>query len=286
VLSLDIALGVGGYPKGRIIEIVGQEASGKTTLVLHAIAEVQKSGGTAAFIDAEHALDPRYASNLGVDLDRLLFSQPDSGEHALEICEDLVSTGAVSLVVVDSVAALTPKSELDGEMGDAQMGAHARLMSQAMRKLTGITSKTNTTIMFINQYRQKIGVMYGNPNVATGGNALKFYASQRLEVVKTKGEAGPDGKVVSSGMKVKVIKNKVAPPFSEAELEIIWGQGIDKLGDLIALGTQHKFITVAGSWMECGNERHQGFNTFREALKLRPDLQVQLRKEIITKVGL
>ena len=247
-LSVDLALG-GGYPKGRIIEIYGPESSGKTTLTLHAIAEVQKAGGTAAFIDAEHALDPAYAKKLGVDVDNLLVSQPDNGEQALEIAETLVRSNAVDLVVVDSVAALVPQAEIDGEMGDSHMGLQARLMSQALRKLTGIINKSKTTVIFINQIRMKIGVMFGNPETTTGGNALKFYASVRLDIRRT-GQIKDGEEVIGNRTKVKVVKNKIAAPFRVAEFDIMYNQGISKTGDVLDLAVQHNIVGKAGAWFD------------------------------------
>ena len=253
-IGLDIALGIGGLPKGRIIEIYGPESSGKTTLTLHCVAEEQKKGGVCAFVDAEHALDPQYAQKLGVNLEELLISQPDTGEQALEITDTLVRSGAVSMVVVDSVAALTPKSELEGDMGDAQVGAQARLMSQAMRKLTGSISKSNCIVIFINQIRMKIGVMFGSPETTTGGNALKFYSSVRLDIRRI-GALKDRDEVVGNATRVKVVKNKVAPPFKQVEFDIMYGEGISKMGELIDLGVKGGFVEKSGSWYSYGDER-------------------------------
>jgi recombination protein RecA len=271
-ISIDSALGVGGFPRGRVVEIYGPESSGKTTITLQVIAEAQRAGGTAAFIDAEHALDPGYAKKLGVDVENLLVSQPDHGEQALEITAALVASGAVDVVVIDSVAALVPKAELDGEMGDSHMGLHARLMSQALRKLTGISAKTNTCLIFINQVREKIGVMFGNPETTTGGRALKFYSSVRVEIRRT----GPikDGEtIIGNRTKVKVVKNKVAPPFREAEFDILYGQGASKEGDLLDTGVKENLIEKNGSWFSYRGERiGQGRENAREFLKAHPEL--------------
>lgn len=283
-LSLDIALG-GGYPKGRIIEIYGPESSGKTTLTLHAIAEVQKAGGTAAFVDAEHALDPAYARKLGVDTDNLLVSQPDNGEQALEIAETLVRSNAVDLVVVDSVAALVPQAEIDGDMGDAQMGLHARLMSQAMRKLTGIINKSKTTVIFINQIRMKIGVMFGNPETTTGGNALKFYASVRLDIRRTgQIKAGED--IIGNRTKVKVVKNKIAPPFRIAEFDIMYNEGISKTGDVLDLAVNHGIVGKSGAWFDYADGKiGQGREAAKVYLKEHPEVLSEIDKKVREKVA-
>jgi recombination protein RecA len=282
-LSLDLALG-GGYPKGRIIEIYGPESSGKTTLTLHAIAEIQKQGGTAAFIDAEHALDPAYAKKLGVDTENLFISQPDTGEQALEICETLVRSSAVDLVVVDSVAALVPKAEIDGEMGDAHMGLQARLMSQALRKLTAIISKSNTTVIFINQIRMKIGVMFGNPETTTGGNALKFYASVRLDIRKgTQIKNGDD--IIGNETRVKVVKNKIAPPFRTAEFDVMYNEGISYHGDLLNLGLKYGILTRSGAWVGYNGEniaqgKEAAKDYFKENPKIAKEVEKLVRQEI------
>ncbi|MDT0553634.1 recombinase RecA [Urechidicola vernalis] len=279
-LGLDLALGVGGYPRGRIIEIYGPESSGKTTLTIHAIAEAQKAGGIAAFIDAEHAFDRFYAENLGVDIDNLIISQPDYGEQALEITENLIRSGAIDLVVVDSVAALTPKSEIEGEMGDSKMGLHARLMSQALRKLTGTISKTNCTVIFINQLREKIGVMFGNPETTTGGNALKFYASVRLDI-RRRTQIKDGDRVLGNSTKVKVVKNKVAPPFQMAEFDIMYGAGISKVGEILDLGVEYGIVKKSGSWFSYGDTKlGQGRDAVKGLIKDNPDLADELEKKI------
>lgn len=267
-LSLDIALGIGGVPKGRIIEIYGPESSGKTTLALHIVAEAQKQGGTAAFIDAEHALDPVYAKSIGVDVENMFISQPDYGEQALEIVETLVRSGAVDIIVIDSVAALTPKSEIEGEMGDAQMGVQARLMSQALRKLTAIANKAHTTIIFLNQIRMKIGVMFGNPETTTGGNALKFYSSVRMEIRKSEKITNKEGKIIGNVAKVKIVKNKVAPPFRETEFDIIYPQGIDKYSSLLSAAVDHDIVQKSAGWYKYGDAQlGNGKDAVKEALK-------------------
>ena len=287
-LSLDIALGLGGLPRGRIVEIYGPESSGKTTLTLQVIAECQKAGGTAAFIDAEHALDPTYAGALGVNIKELLISQPDTGEQALEICDMLVRSGGVDIVVIDSVAALTPKAEIEGDMGDSHMGLQARLMSQALRKLTANIKRSNTLVIFINQIRMKIGVMFGNPETTTGGNALKFYASVRLDIRRT-GAIKKGDEVIGSETRVKVVKNKVAPPFKEAHFEILYGEGISRLGEVIDLGVEHNFIEKAGAWYSCNGERiGQGKENARQYLKEHPDMaqdvETKLRQKLLAKI--
>jgi recombination protein RecA len=279
-LGVDLALGVGGYPKGRVIEIYGPESSGKTTLTLHAIAEAQKAGGIAAFIDAEHAFDRNYAEKLGVDIENLIISQPDNGEQALEIAENLIRSGAIDIVVIDSVAALTPKSEIEGEMGDSKMGLHARLMSQALRKLTGTISKTNCTVFFINQLREKIGVMFGNPETTTGGNALKFYASVRLDIRRS--TQIKDGEnVLGNRTKVKVVKNKVAPPFKTAEFDIMYGEGISKTGEILDLAVEFEIIKKAGSWFSYGDTKlGQGRDAVKSLIKDNPELADELEEKI------
>ncbi len=279
-LGLDLALGVGGLPKGRVIEIYGPESSGKTTLTLHCIAEIQKEGGTCAFIDAEHALDPSYARKLGVNVDELVISQPDTGEQALEIADTLVRSGAVDIIVIDSVAALVPKAELEGEMGDATMGAQARLMSQALRKLTANISRTKCTVVFINQVRQKIGVMFGNPETTTGGNALKFYASVRIDIRRI-GAIKDKDEVVGNQTRVKVVKNKVAPPFKVVEFDILYGQGISKQGELIDMGVKAGFIEKAGSWFSYDDQRiGQGKENVRNFLKENPAVADEIEAKI------
>jgi recombination protein RecA len=280
-LGLDLALGVGGYPRGRVIEIYGPESSGKTTLTLHAMAEAQKAGGIAAFIDAEHAFDRFYAKKLGVDIDNLIISQPDNGEQALEIADNLIRSGAIDIVVIDSVAALTPKSEIEGEMGDSKMGLHARLMSQALRKLTGSISKTNCTVIFINQLREKIGVMFGNPETTTGGNALKFYASIRLDIRRSTQIKDADGDVQGNKTRVKVVKNKVAPPFKMAEFDIMYGEGISKIGEIIDLGVDFEIIKKSGSWFSYGETKlGQGRDAVKILLIDNPDLMDELELKI------
>lgn len=279
-IGLDVALGIGGLPKGRVVEIYGPESSGKTTLTLQVIAEAQKVGGTAAFIDAEHALDPNYAEKLGVNVDELLVSQPDTGEQALEITDMLVRSGAVDIVVIDSVAALTPKAEIEGEMGDSHMGLQARLMSQALRKLTGNIKRSNVMVIFINQIRMKIGVMFGSPETTTGGNALKFYSSVRLDIRRI-GALKKGDEVVGNQTRVKVVKNKVAPPFKQAEFEILYGQGISRLGELIDLGVQNDIVNKAGSWYSYGDDRiGQGKENVREFLKAHPEMADEIEGKI------
>ncbi len=280
-IALDMAMGIGGYPKGRVIEIFGPESSGKTTLAIHAIAESQKAGGIAAFIDAEHAFDPTYAQKLGVDINELLISQPDNGEQALEIADSLIRSGAIDIIVIDSVAALTPKAEIEGEMGDSKMGLQARLMSQALRKLTGSISKTKTCVIFINQLRDKIGVMFGNPETTTGGNALKFYASVRLDIRKI-GQLKDGDEIQGSHTRVKVVKNKVAPPFRKAEFDILYGEGISKVGEIIDLGVEINIIKKAGSWFSYGETKlGQGREGVKSLLKDNPELMEELEKKIL-----
>ena len=278
-LSLDLALG-GGYPKGRIIEIYGPESSGKTTLALHAIAEIQKTGGQAAFIDAEHALDPSYAKRIGVDVDNLLISQPDNGEQALEICETLVRSNAVDLIVVDSVAALVPQAEIDGDMGDAQMGLQARLMSQAMRKLTAIISKSKATVIFINQIRMKIGVMFGNPETTTGGNALKFYASVRIDIRRI-GQIKDGENIIGNRTKIKVVKNKIAAPFRSAEFDIMYNEGISKVGDVLDLAVQYGVFDKAGAFIKYNGETiGQGREAVKRVLKEKPEFFAEIEQKV------
>jgi len=280
-IALDLALGIGGYPKGRVIEIYGPESSGKTTLAIHAIAEAQKAGGIAAIIDAEHAFDPGYASKLGVNINDLLISQPDNGEQALEIADNLIRSGAIDIIVIDSVAALTPKAEIEGEMGDSKMGLQARLMSQALRKLTASISKTKTCCIFINQLREKIGVMFGNPETTTGGNALKFYASVRLDIRKI-GQLKDGEEVQGNHTRVKVVKNKIAPPFRKAEFDIIFGEGISKMGEIIDLGVELNIIKKSGSWFSYGETKiGQGRDSVKALLKDNPELSEEIEKKII-----
>ena len=281
-IGLDIALGVGGYPKGRVIEIYGPESSGKTTLTLHAIAECQRAGGIAAFIDAEHAFDRFYAEKLGVDLGELVISQPDNGEQALEIADNLIRSGAVDALVIDSVAALTPKSEIEGEMGDSKMGLHARLMSQALRKLTASISKTNCTVFFINQLREKIGVMFGNPETTTGGNALKFYASVRIDIRRSTQLKNTEGGVLGNKTRVKIVKNKVAPPFKTAEFDIMYGEGISKIGEILDIGVDRDIIEKSGSWFSYGGSKlGQGRDSVKSILKDNPELMEELEQKIL-----
>ena len=281
-LTLDYALGVGGYPKGRVIEIYGPESSGKTTLTLHAIAECQKAGGIAAFIDAEHAFDRFYAQNLKVNIDELIISQPDNGEQALEIADNLIRSGAIDIIVIDSVAALTTKSEIEGEMGDSKMGLHARLMSQALRKLTSNISKTNCTVIFINQLREKIGVMFGNPETTTGGNALKFYSSVRLDIRRSTQIKDTNGNVLGNKTRVKVVKNKVAPPFKLSEFDIMYSKGISKMGEIIDLGVNHGIIDKSGSWFSYGETKlGQGRDSVKAILNDNPDLCEELESKIV-----
>ncbi|RMH62602.1 MAG: recombinase RecA [Zetaproteobacteria bacterium] len=285
-LALDAALGVGGYPRGRVIEIYGPESSGKTTLALHAVAEAQRRGGSAAFVDAEHALDPVYAEKLGVNIDELLVSQPDSGEQALEIVDMLTRSGALDVIVVDSVAALTPRAELEGDMGDSHMGLQARLMSQALRKLTGSIARSKTMIIFINQIRMKIGVMFGNPETTTGGNALKFYASVRLDVRRT-GTIKKGDEVLGSETRVKVVKNKVAPPFRQAEFSIMYGEGISHAGEVLDMGVKHGFVSKSGAWYAYGSERiGQGRDNAIRFLKEHPEMLAEIERAVRQKLGL
>lgn len=285
-LTLDIATGIGGLPRGRIIEIYGPESSGKTTLALHCIAEAQKLGGDAAFVDAEHALDPVYAANLGVDVDSLIVSQPDFGEQALEITEQLVSSGAVDIVVVDSVAALVPKSEIEGDMGDSHVGQHARLMSQALRILAGTINKTNCIVIFINQLREKIGVMYGNPEVTTGGRALKFYSSMRIDVRKIEQLKGAGSEFIGSRTRAKIVKNKVAPPFKSAEFDIMYGEGISKVGEILDMAVQYDIVHKGGSWFSYGDRSlGQGRDNVKEIIKNEPELAAELEQKIKDKIA-
>ncbi|WP_339647804.1 recombinase RecA [uncultured Salegentibacter sp.] len=280
-LGLDLAMGVGGYPRGRVIEIYGPESSGKTTLTLHAIAEAQQKGGIAAFIDAEHAFDRLYAEKLGVDIENLIISQPDNGEQALEITDNLIRSGAIDIIVIDSVAALTPKSEIEGEMGDSKMGLHARLMSQALRKLTSSISKTNCTVIFINQLREKIGVMFGNPETTTGGNALKFYASVRLDIRRSTQIKDSNSNVMGNKTRVKVVKNKVAPPFKMAEFDIMYGEGISKIGEIIDIGVDYEIVKKSGSWFSYEDTKlGQGRDAVKILLKDNPDLMEELEEKI------
>lgn len=283
-IALDVALGIGGLPKGRVVEIYGPESSGKTTLAIHAIAEAQKAGGIAAIVDAEHAFDPYYAKSLGVNIDELLISQPDNGEQALEIVDNLIRSGALDIVVIDSVAALTPKAEIEGEMGESKMGLQARLMSQALRKLTGSISKTNTCCVFINQLREKIGVMFGNPETTTGGNALKFYASIRLDIRRI-GQIKDGDEVMGNHVRVKVVKNKVAPPFRKAEFDIIYGEGISKSGEIIDLGVQYNIVKKSGSWFSYGETRlGQGRETVRKLIADNVELAEELEAKIVAAI--
>ncbi len=284
-LALDLALGIGGVPRGRIVEIYGPESSGKTTVALHIIAEAQKRGGEVAFIDAEHALDPQYAKNLGVDVDELIVAQPDTGEQALEIAEALVRSGALDVLVVDSVAALVPKAEIEGEMGDSHVGLQARLMSQALRKLAGVVNKSNTTAIFINQLREKVGVMYGNPEVTTGGRALKFYASVRLDVRRVEG-IKVDGNIIGNRTRIKVVKNKVAPPFREAECDIMYGQGISKVGNILDLAAEYGFLDKSGAWYSYDGQRiGQGRENAKKFLTDNPAIMEELENKVREKVG-
>ncbi len=285
-LSVDVALGIGGLPRGRVVEIYGPESSGKTTLALHVIAEAQKTGGNAAFIDAEHALDPNYAGALGVDIDNLIISQPDTGEQALEITETLIRSGAIDVIVIDSVAALVPKSELEGDMGDPQMGMQARLMSQALRKLTAVISKSNTCLVFINQIRMKIGVVFGNPETTTGGNALKFYSTVRIDIRRI-AAIKDQGETVGNRTRVKIVKNKMAPPFKDAEVDIVFGEGISKEGDLIDLGVAHGMVQKSGAWFSYGEERiGQGRENAKKFLRDYPETALELENKLREKLGL
>ena len=286
-LSLDIATGINGLPKGRIVEIYGPESSGKTTLALHCVAEAQKAGGQAAFIDAEHALDPIYAANLGVDVDSLLVAQPDYGEQALEIAEQLARSGAIDIIVVDSVAALVPRTEIDDDMGDSHVGLHARLMSQAMRKLAGAINKSNTLIIFINQLREKVGVVYGNPEVTTGGRALKYYSSVRIDIRRVEGLKDSSGQFIGNHTRAKIVKNKVAPPFREAEFDIMFGEGISKIGEIVDLGVDYGVVKKAGSWFSYGDRKiGQGRDAVKELLKndeeLRNEIEAKVREAMKT----
>lgn len=284
-LTLDIATGIGGLPRGRIVEIYGPESSGKTTLALHCIAECQKTGGVAAFVDAEHALDPVYAVNLGVDIDSLLVSQPDYGEQALEITEQLVRSGAVDIIVVDSVAALVPRTEIDGEMGDSHVGLHARLMSQALRKLTGAINKSNCLIIFINQLREKVGVMYGSPEVTTGGRALKFYSSMRIDVRKVEAIKLSANEIIGNRTRAKIVKNKLAPPFKQAEFDIMYGKGISKTGEILDMAVEYDIIKKSGSWFSYGEERlGQGRDKVKDIIEGNPELAAELEKKIKAKM--
>jgi len=286
-LGLDLALGVGGLPKGRVVEIYGPESSGKTTLTLHAIAEAQKAGGIAAFIDAEHAFDRYYAEKLGVDIENLIISQPDNGEQALEITDNLIRSGAIDIIVIDSVAALTPKSEIEGEMGDSKMGLHARLMSQALRKLTGSISKTNCTVIFINQLREKIGVMFGNPETTTGGNALKFYASVRIDIRRSTQIKDSQSNVIGNKTRVKVVKNKVAPPFRTAEFDIMYGTGVSKVGEILDLGVDYEIVKKSGSWFSYSDTKlGQGRDAVKSLLEDNPDLMEELESKIKEAIAL
>ena len=283
-LGLDLALGIGGFPKGRVVEIYGPESSGKTTLAIHAMAEAQKAGGIAAFIDAEHAFDRFYAENLGVNIDELIIAQPDSGEQALEITDNLIRSGAVDIIIIDSVAALTPKSEIEGEMGDSKMGLHARLMSQALRKLTASIAKTGCTCIFINQLREKIGVMFGNPETTTGGNALKFYASVRLDIRRSTQIKDGDN-VIGNRTRVKVVKNKVAPPFRKAEFDIMYGEGISKLGEIIDLGVEYNVVKKSGSWFSYGETKlGQGRDAVKRLLSDNQELAEEIEAKIVEQI--